>query len=704
MLILVHKAVAASETALTVSAVSSRSSRVTYQDIASARRLALSVLPESLRYLVAGSHFEQNLRNMFEGLPDITLRVLRASVHRAGNHRDPQALLGSSVASTVVQYIAARVVIPFALADREHSPGEMFGLFTMTGNDKIDYARTTDLRRYPNLIESPGLEVPNWSLDSIVGGEIDAVVYGSSAGGVATGRLAERFNGRILCLEEGPYYSAQQLAQLSQDRALPRLMRDGATIVAMNASLKYGLSGIPLMMATGVGGTGLVYNGCLEAEPDEDYAAANWPEGLDVHDAYIDYLRARLQIRPIPEDLMSPMSRLLLQTGRRLLDYRPDWFTADDVRAIETAFILQCQGWGRCNAGCPGDNKIHAGNTFLDWALRDHPDRVLLATNQRVLKLEGLTDGHIRAVKVARIDPRTKDVIDVSTVRLSDKGEVYSAAGVTGAPKIFYNSGLRGSVFNPLYTNMHIHPITEILFVLDRQKILEVMAQHPLATKVLAQNGRPQAVVLRVPLPARKGRKQWAYIECALTPPSIMALVSPGLVGQGIKTLLDVHANIGIMGVLLIESDDSYGTVWPVTKRSQVIRYRLAEPDREAMFDMVEMTMRILKEAGVTDMRLNMAGPALPNNASMFADLGFHNADRIDEVMHNVRSGRNPLFLFASHAGQTTTSVVEDFTTGRVRGVDNLYCVSHDSMHDFGGHPSLGMWARTWGRIDNIHR
>ncbi len=667
--------------------------RLSIYQVEQAARLAERLLPETLKRLAHEAHFEKNYRLVMESLPWLLQQMVLFTIRRANGHADPLKLFQSGSIRNAYEFFMARMVIGMALANKQYRPGTTFGLLSMTGKP-LDHAEDAELRRYDNF-----MEVPDFSLSTLLSKAPDVIVIGSGPGGAmaAYQHLRHFPNDQLLALEGGPYFSARDIARMSPGEASEMLFKSAALMSAFNMRWKAGISGIPTLMGEAIGGTNVVYSASLDREPDDRYRHANW-ESLDEYYRYATQVDEMFDIRPIPENLMSPLARTLLYGAQQLRLEEPAWMLEADVRAIETAFVRQCQGWGRCNAGCPGDYKVTPSNTLWEWLLSEHPQNALLAANQRVLKLRGLKSGRITAVQVARVNPWTKQIQDVTEIPLSDRGRVYLAAGAWGSPNILYQSGLGGFTS---YRNLHFHPITEVLYLADRQHVLRVMGDHPLAHKVWSTHGRPQASMVQVPLKHPKtGNTVYGRIESALTPWPVMAFASPGLVGEDILAMQNRYREIGLAGVLYTE-DASSGTVLN-SRLLPSFWYPQDKSDYAMMLTMLEYTMQLLAAAGVTDMRLNMIGPPIPGNSSQCGLHNFFSQRDIFRVMEALRSGRNEILQFGSHAGQTTTAMVGDFGTGQVRGVDNLFMMDYSSMQDVGTHPTRPILGKIWSRVDRI--
>jgi hypothetical protein len=159
-----------------------------------------------------------------------------------------------------------------------------------------------------------------------------------------------------------------------------------------------------------------------------------------------------------------------------------------------------------------------------------------------------------------------------------------------------------------------------------------------------------------------------------------------------------LYPHIGMAGVLLAE-DASSGTVVNL-EHFPAFLYRQHDSDRQMVLQLLEYTMRVLQAAGVRDLRLNMIGPAVPGNHSPLAHLGFFSDQDIPAVMQVLRQRQNDVLQFAFHPTGATADLLADHHSGKLRGVENVYVVDNTAMRDDGTHPTRGILAKAWARVE----
>jgi choline dehydrogenase-like flavoprotein len=232
----------------------------------------------------------------------------------------------------------------------------------------------------------------------------DVIVTGSGPGGASVARTVAAAGARVLVLERG---SAAPLAgTLTQMASMAAVPGRGAFLHRDASLLVRGLT---------AGGSSTINFATAASPPAATFAAL----GIDLADDE-RALRAELPLGPLPDDLVGPMARRLMDAAQSL---GLGWHKLDKM--IRPA---QCRtGCWRCVYGCPFGAKWTARD-FLDEARGHGAQLVADARVERVLVEHG------RAVGV--------EVLHGGVLHTVRAGTVVLAAGGIGSPRLLHRSGL----------------------------------------------------------------------------------------------------------------------------------------------------------------------------------------------------------------------------------------------------------------------
>lgn len=241
-------------------------------------------------------------------------------------------------------------------------------------------------------------------MNTTIGSPYDAIIVGSGPGGATVARELAQRNLRVLILEQG---SAGPLTgTLRQMAAIAAVPGKGA-FFNQDASL--------LVQGITPGGSSAINFATAIAPPLPLFAKY----GIDLQPA-LDALRLELPMAPLPDPLIGPMAKRIMQSAKAL---GHNWQKLDKM-----IYPDKCRaGCWRCTYGCPFGAKWTARN-FLDEAIEHGAELLTDAKATRVIVKDG------RAIGVEFIRHRLRQQVFGSTVVL--------AGGGIGSPRLLQASGL----------------------------------------------------------------------------------------------------------------------------------------------------------------------------------------------------------------------------------------------------------------------
>ncbi|WP_426190859.1 GMC family oxidoreductase N-terminal domain-containing protein [Massilia sp. DWR3-1-1] len=359
----------------------------------------------------------------------------------------------------------------------------------------------------------------------------DAIIVGSGPGGATVARELARHGWRVLVLEQGSAAPlAGTLAQMAAIAAIP----GRGLYIDRDASL--------LVQGVTVGGSSAVNFATAAAPPAALFAA----HGIDLSDA-LACLRAELPIAPLPDALVGPMARRIMD-GARAAGF--DWHKSDKM--IRPALCRA--GCWRCVYGCPFGAKWTARD-FIEQAIAAGAELRDKATVQRVLIERGRTTG-VAFTRGGRS-------------HLAHAGVVVLAGGGIGSPRLLHASGLRAA-----RSGFFSDPVVAVMGTVDDLALNadEVAgAEVPMAAGVRFDDDGISLADLALPAPMYQG-----------------FTLQAGRVDR-----LFAHART--LSVMVKIGDQVGGAIGP-----RWVSKRLHANDRAKLARGVEMARAVLRHAGAT--------------------------------------------------------------------------------------------------------
>jgi len=296
-----------------------------------------------------------------------------------------------------------------------------------------------------------------------IGYETDVVVVGSGPGGATVTRELSNRGKKVILCEAGKYYK-----NLGKFYSPGKMMDKGGMTFSEERLL--------LNIGKTVGGQSMVYAAAAFKPPP-------WLKdkyGIDIQEE-VDELYQEVPIQPLPDNLIGPGARLLMESAQAL---GFDWQPADKFIRPEKC-VPNCGG---CALGC---------TTGAKWTAREYIEEAIqnganLLPETRVEKV--ITDGG-KAIGVAAEGPDGKIVIHADKVVLS--------AGGTVSPIILQQSGVKdvgdGFMVDPVlmvwgiapeFGNMHDVPMSAGIHLNeDGILLMDISFPRMLAMGFLAYSG-----------------------------------------------------------------------------------------------------------------------------------------------------------------------------------------------------------------------
>jgi len=412
---------------------------------------------------------------------------------------------------------------------------------------RADVLRRAAAARLRPVVEARGIPAEQWPGSA----RADAVVVGSGAGGAFAARELARAGLRVVVLEEGHAFGAEELRATEPLERFASLYRDGG------ATLAVGRPPVLVPVGRGLGGTTLVNSGTCYRTPARVLRRWAVAEGVafaepDALAPLFEEVEATLGVAPVPEAVLGPNGRVALEGAARL-----GWRAAPLRRNAPG-----CEGTCQCAIGCPARAKAGVHLNALPEAEAAGAALVTGARVERVL-VEG---ARVTGVRARRSDGT---VVEVAAPL------VVVAAGATETPPLLRRSGLAR---HPLLGHgLALHPAVGVAGVFEEEI-------HP-------TEGVLQSVGIE-----ELHERDHVLVEATAAPAGMGSVAVPG-VGRALAARLAKAEHVATLGAMV--GDAPAGRVHG--SRRALLRYDLRAEDGARLLRAVEAMGRVLFAAGATE-------------------------------------------------------------------------------------------------------
>ena len=454
--------------------------------------------------------------------------------------------------------------------------------------------------------------------------EADVVVVGSGAGGAVIAKELAELGHTVVVLEEGPYYTRQDMAGPPFERFQRFYRRQG-----MTAAL--GTPTIPVPLGLGLGGTTLINSGSCFRTPDR--VLQRWEKdfglpGVDPESMkpFFDRVERIQHVQPVPEELLGENARIFRSGVKKL------GLHGEPIRRN----IEGCRGCGVCAFGCPSDAKLAMHLTYLPRA--QHAGATIYANTraQRIL----IEDGRARGVTALLLEPTTREPMANLTVRAK---VVIVACGAIHTPSFLADNAV-GNLSGQLGRHLRIHPAAAVGAYFDE----DVYSWRGTLQPFYVDDWHESLDVM---------------IEVTSSVPGVGAGTFPGM-GLRLKEQLGAYPKLASAGLFV--SDTSSGRVIRRAGKEPLITYKLNKHDTRRMVRGLAHTAEIFLAAGARAVLSGLPGLGPVTSKS-----------QLDELKEEaVKPGSLRLTAFhpvgtARMGADAATSVVGPW--GEVHGVPGLF-------------------------------
>jgi len=450
----------------------------------------------------------------------------------------------------------------------------------------------------------------------------DVVIIGTGAGGAIAARVLAERGLSVIALEEGPHITAKEHGAMRPTQSLRNVWRDGG----MTFTAPIGDSPVVnVTMGKVVGGSSMVTGGvCFRTPPEvlhrwrsERGLAMFTERELDPHYAAVERWT---NVSEVPTHMRSTaVTRFGEGLERRhSVSLQPLHRNTRD-----------CVGEGRCNFGCPHQNKLSVDLSVIPPALKSGATVVADAHVERIV----MNGNGTRATSVVgRLGTRHRFTVHAPRVVV--------AAGAWHDPVLLSRSGL---ATRHLGRHMTLHPS------------LRMMARFK--DPVRGWDGALQSAYT----PHFMG--EGLTLVSLFIPPGPIASVLPGF-GPDFMRRAGELQNIAIMGCLF--HDEGGGRVWSVPgAREPIVTYQMDKGTRSRLAATVRKVADIFFAAGAVEAfaPILQAAPMTPDALHAF------NLEKIPARRYEA-SSQHP--LGTCRMGNTPAESVVD-PNGRLWGTDNVW-------------------------------
>ncbi|MDP9033742.1 MAG: GMC family oxidoreductase [Myxococcota bacterium] len=478
--------------------------------------------------------------------------------------------------------------------------------------------------------------------------DVDAVVVGAGAGGSIATRELARAGLRVVALEAGGHWKADEFDQ-REDRMLLRLFEDAAGRTTEDRAIR-------VLQGRGIGGSTIHNTNLCKRTPDDILEL--WQKRYGVAGATARDLRASFEAieRDLSVSEMTPpmcnANNDVLRLGCEALGWRGGRLHHNRVG---------CVGCGFCELGCAYDAKQNATKIVLPQAVEAGARVAYDVEAVRVLH-----DG--RAVTGVRARAHDRRGAPTSEFDLRSRIVVLSASAI-GSAALACRSGVPDP-HRQLGRGLRLHPGAFVAGRFER----EIAGWH----------GIPQSYECTEHLSHEPGSDKRVWIVPAFAHPIGAAASLPGF-GAAHMASMRAYPNLAVLTAMV--HDETSGDVSVDADASTVVRYAMTERDRQQLAFGLRACARLLLAAGAREVTIpGMGGRRLTRSAELDAlDLSFVRPHAVPltsvHPMGAMRMGEDP-----------SNSVVR--STGEHHQLRGLF-VADGSLFptSIGGPPQISIYA-----------
>jgi choline dehydrogenase-like flavoprotein len=433
----------------------------------------------------------------------------------------------------------------------------------------------------------------------------DVVVVGSGAGGAVVAALLAEAGRRVIVLEEGPYFRADEYRAFTPSQSVRRLFREAGMLTA------FPVGQTPIISITqgrAVGGSSVLTGGVCFRIPGEVHHRWVRDLGLDelseraLEPAYEDVER-RMAVREVPASMRSRSTARFVEGARRL---------GIPMRPIRRNTGDDCEGNGRCNFTCPAGAKRSVDVSYLPSATK-HGARVvsdalverILVENGRAAGVEGRILGGEEGAPSHRFTVRAPVVV--------------SACGTLHTPLLLMASGLRDPA-GVLGKNITLHPAVRAVARFD--------------DRLDGWDGAMQSVY------SDHFDAEGIKLVGVYSSVNVLAAGLPG-VGPALRKRVKQLPYCGAFGAMI--HDEGGGSVRPGPGREPILSYEMAPRDLARLRRSVTILTEIAMAAGAREVFTSIFGfpPITSIDAARAMEDARYDARRIEcMAFHPLGSAR----------------------------------------------------------------